>query len=139
MKAPKYLLSELIHDFDSESWAESALATLSLQELQVLAKLLSCPFSGVKHSVIVRLLTHSQLRFKLAPFTDDPLPLANAYRRESLRAMCKKAGMWRSGNKRQLAASLLSWRNQCRLNGQRFLAEMHAHAAARPRQLSFRF
>jgi hypothetical protein len=139
MKAPKYLLSELIHDFDSESWTESALAKLSLQELHVLAKLLSCPSCGVKHSVIVRLLAHRQLRFKLAPFTDDPVPLSNSYRRDSLRDMCKEAGIWRSGNKRQLAAGLLTWRNRCRLNGQKFLAEMQAHAAARPHQLSFTF
>jgi len=44
-----------------------------------------------------------------------------------------------SGNKRQLAAGLLTWRNRCRLNGQKFLAEMHAAITARPRQLELSF
>ncbi len=31
-------------------------------------------------------------------------------RRESLRDMCREAGIWRSGNKRALAAGLINWR-----------------------------
>ena len=139
MKPVTHLFQELVRDVHSQRWNEDDLAKLSTVELHALTKLFSCPSSGVKQSVIVRLLAHRQLRFKLAPFTDDPLPLANAYRRDSLRNMCKEAGIWRSGNKRQLAAGLLTWRNRCRLNGQRFLAEMHAHASARPQQLGFRF
>jgi hypothetical protein len=139
MKPVTHLFQELVRDVHSRRWNEDDLAKLSGVELHALTKLLSCPSSGVKHSVIVRLLAYRQLRFKLAPFSDDPIPLANAYRRESLRDMCKKAGIWRSGNKRQLAAGLLTWRNRCRLNGHRFLADMNAVAAARPRQLSFSF
>lgn len=84
-------------------------------------------------------MAHRHLRFKLARFTDDPLPLADAYRRESLRDMCKEAGIWRSGNKRQLAAGLLTWRNRCRSKGREFLAEMRAAAAGRPHQLELPF
>ena len=139
MKPVTHLFQELVRDVHSQRWNEDELAKLSSVELHALTKLLSCPSSGVKQSVIVRLLAHRQLRFKLNPFADNPLPLADAYRRDSLRAICKEAGIWRSGNKRQLAAGLLTWRNRCRLNGRRFLAEMHAHAAARPHQLSFLF
>ena len=139
MKPVTHLFQELVRDVHSQRWTEDELAKLSGVELHALTKLLSCRSSGAKQSVIVRVLAYRQLRFKLAPFSDDPLPLANAYRRESLRDMCKEAGIWRSGNKRQLAAGLLTWRNRCRLNGQRFLANMNAVTAARPRQLSFSF
>jgi hypothetical protein len=53
---------------------------------------------------IVRLLAQHELRFKLARFTDKPEELAISYRRESLRDMCREAGIWRSGNKRALSA-----------------------------------
>ena len=42
--------------------------------------------------------THRQLRFKLARFADNPEELADSYKRESLRDMCREAGIWRSGN-----------------------------------------
>ena len=139
MKTPKSLLSELIHDFDSQRWNEYELPKLSLRELQVLAKLLGCPFSGAKEILVVRLLAHRQLRFKLARFGDDPAPLMEAYRREALRNMCKEAGIWRSGNKRALAAGLLNWRDRCRLNGQKFYQELQAASQSRPHQLTFHF
>jgi hypothetical protein len=124
MKPVTHLFQELLRDANSERWNEHYLATLSGRELHALTKLFACPSSGVKQAVIVRLLAHRQLRFKLARFSDDPLSLADAYRRESLRDMCKEAGVWQSGNKRQLAAGLLTWRNRCRSQGQKFLAEM---------------
>jgi hypothetical protein len=139
MKTPKSLLSELIHDFDSQRWNEYELPKLLLRELQVLAKLLGCPFSGAKEILVVRLLAHRQLRFKLARFGDDPAPLMEAYGREALRDMCKEAGIWRSGNKRALAAGLLNWRDRCRLNGQKFFAEMQSLSKARLQQLTFHF
>jgi hypothetical protein len=139
MKTPKSLLSELIHDFDSQRWNEYEIPKLFLRELQVLAKLLGCPFSGVKEILVVRLLAHRQLRLKLARFGDDPAPLMEAYRREALRDMCKEAGIWRSGNKRALAAGLLNWRDRCRLNGQKFFAEMQSFSKSRPQQLTFHF
>jgi hypothetical protein len=83
------VFQELVRDVDSQRWNEYELVKLSSVELHALTKLLSCPSSGVKPSVIVRLLAHRQLRFKLSPFSDDPLPLADAYRRDSLRDMCK--------------------------------------------------
>jgi hypothetical protein len=105
MKTPKCLLSELIHDFDSQRGNEYELPKLLLRELQVLAKLLGWPFSGVKEILVVRLLAHRRLRLKLARFGDDPAPLVQAYWREALRDMFREAGIWRSGNKRALAAA----------------------------------
>jgi hypothetical protein len=92
-----------------------------------------------KEALIVRVLAQRELRFKLARFTDNPEELAISYRRESLRDMCREAGIWRSGNKRALSAGLLNWRDRCRARGQAFLAEMQSLAKDRPQQLTFRF
>ena len=93
---------------------------LSLRELQALAKLLGCPSYGTKEMLVIRLLAQRELRFKLARFTDNPDELASSYRRESLRDMCREAGIWRSGNKRALSAGLLNWRNDAAHKGRHF-------------------
>jgi hypothetical protein len=139
MNTSKALFSELVYDFRSERWNEVELTKLSLRELQSLAKLLGCPSYGIKGALIVRVLAQRQLRFKLARFAENPDQLANSYLREALRDMCREAGIWRSGNKRALAAVLLNWRDRCRARGQSFLAEMQSLAKERPRQLTFRF
>src|ERR1700738_664241 len=105
MNTTKALFSELVYDFQSERWNEFELPKLSLRELQTLAKLLGSPSYGTKETLIVRLLAQRELRFKLSRFTDNPEELAISYRRESLRDMCRKAGIWRSGNKRFRQAS----------------------------------
>jgi hypothetical protein len=114
MKTTKALFFELMYDFQSERWNEFELPKLSLRELVALAKLLGCAFCGSKETVIVRLLAQRELRLKLARFTDNGEELANCYKRESLRDMCREAGIWRSGNKRALSAGLLNWRDRCR-------------------------
>ena len=100
--------------------------------------MLSCSCIS-KETVIVRLLAQRELRLKLARFTDNPEELAISYKRESLRDMCREAGIWRSGNKRALSAGLLNWHDRCCARGQAFLAEMRSLAKDRPQQLSFRF
>ena len=135
MKTTKALFFELMYDFQSERWNEFELPKLSLRGLLALAKLLGCPSCGSKEAVTVRLLAHRELRLKLARFADNPEELANSYQRESLRDMCREAGIWRSGNKRALSAGLLNWRAR----GQAFLAEMRLLTKDRPQQLSFRF
>ena len=62
MKAIKALFFELMYDFQSERWNEFELVKLSLRELLALAKLLGCPSSGSKETVIVRLLAQRELR-----------------------------------------------------------------------------
>ena len=97
MKNTKALFFELMYDFQSERWNEFELPKLSLRELLALAKLLGCPSCGSKKAVTVRLLAHRELRLKLSRFADNPEELANSYQRESLRDMCREAGIWRSG------------------------------------------
>ena len=108
MNTGKALFSELVYDFQSERWNEFELPKLSLRELQTLAKLLGSPSYGAKETLIVRLLAQRELRFKLARFTDNPEKLAISYKRETLRDMCREAGIWRSGYKRALSAGLLN-------------------------------
>jgi hypothetical protein len=97
MKSTKALLFELIYDFRSERWNEFELPKLSLRELLVLADLLGGPSCGNKDTLIIRLLAQGELRFKLSHFTDNPEKLAISYKRETLRDMCREAGIWRSG------------------------------------------
>jgi hypothetical protein len=139
MKITRALFFEPMYDFRSERWNEFELLKLSSRELLALAKLLGGPSCGSKETVIVRLLAQRELRLKLARFTDNPEELANSYRRDSLRDMCREAGIWRSGAKRALSAGLLNWRDRCRARGQAFLAQMQSLAKDRPQQLSFRF
>ena len=139
METTKALFYELMYDFQSERWNEFELPKLALRELLALAKLLGCPSCGSKEAVIVRLLANRELRLKLARFADNPEELANSYQRESLRDVCREAGIWRSGKKRALSAGLLNWRDRCRARGQEFLTEMRSLAKDRPQQLSFRF
>jgi hypothetical protein len=139
MKTTKALFFELMYDFLSERWSEFELPKLSLRELLGLAKLLGCPSCGSKEKVIIRLLAQRELRLKLSRFTDNPEELANSYKRESLRDMCREADIWRSGNKRALSAGLLNWRDRGRARGQAFLAQMQSLSRDRPQQLSFRF
>ena len=116
MNTTKALFSELVYDFQSERWNEFELSKLSTRELQALAKLLGCPSYGTKEALIVRLLAQRELRFKLARFKDNPEELAISYRRESLRDMCREAGIWRQATTRsfgrtpQLARSAPSTR-----------------------------
>jgi hypothetical protein len=90
---PKALFSELLHDSHSQRWSEFELPKLSLGELQALCKLLGCPSYGTKETLVVRLLAQRALRLKLAPFIDNPAELAASMRRESLRDMCREAGI----------------------------------------------
>ena len=139
MKNTKALFFELMYDFQSERWNEFELPKLSLRELLALAKLLGCPSCASKEAVTFRLLAHRKLRLKLSRLADNAEELANSYKRESLRDMCREAGIWRSGNKRALAAGLLNWRDRCRARGQAFLAEMRSLAKVQPQQLTLRF
>jgi len=136
MNTTKALFSELVYDFKSERSNEFELSKLSLRELQTLAKLLDCASYGTVETLVVRLLAQRELRVKLARFTDNPDELASSYQRESLRDMCREAGIWRSGNKRALSAGLLNWRDRCRAQGQAFSAEIQSVSKDRPQQLT---
>lgn len=129
------LCHELYRNFDHSGWNEDDLATLPGKELVFLAKNLGLAHSGTKEKLIVRILSCRIVRARLAPFTDDPSPVAEKFKRESLRWMCEQANLWKSGNKIQLAAVLLRWRNQCRKAGQKYLQECIDHTRSQPLQL----
>ena len=135
----KALFSELLYDSHSARWTEFELPKLSLGELQALCKLLGCLVMAPRKPSSVRLLAQRALRLKLAPFTDNAAELAASMRREALRDMCREAGIWRSGNKRALAAGLINWRDRCRARGKAFFTEMQSVSKSRPQQLTLRF
>jgi len=112
---------------------------LPVRRLSNLCKLLGCPCYGTKETLVVRLLAQRALRLKLATFADNPAEFAASMRRESLRDMCREAGIWRSGNKRALAAGLINWRDRCRARGKAFLTELQSVSKSRPQQLTLRF
>lgn len=133
-----HLLAELTFNFDSERWNEWDLALLTSEELEALAMLLNCPRTGPKERLIVKLLATRQLRFKLTTFPctlEGARLLAGQKRREDLKAMAAEAGTWKSGNKVQLAASLISWRDRCRAAGTRFFEEQKRLAESKGVQL----
>jgi hypothetical protein len=129
------LFTKLVFDAQSELWNEFDLPRLRAVELQTLAQLVGAPKSGSKEKVSIRILAIRQVRLKLQPFADDVQAVAAAFRKEALKHMAREAGLWRSGNKTQLAAVLLSWRQRARAEGQKLLDQLCAASRQRPRQL----
>lgn len=130
------LFAHLVFHADSELWDEYELPRLSLVQLRTLARLWGAPHSGTKEKVVVRILAVRAVRVRLAPFADDLEALASAFRKEALKHMAREAGLWRSGNKRQLAIALINWRARARQNGQQLLDRILELSRAQPRQLN---
>lgn len=133
------LFWHLVYNADSEQWNEDMLAHFTTKHLQALALMWGAPKSGTKATVIVRILATRQTRLKIARYKSDATAtheLSSAYLKCDLKQMCREAGLWRSGNKVQLAATLLSWRNRCRINGAHILERIKREVAGSPRQLT---
>ena len=134
------LFNELIWNFDHEGWNEWDIPKLKLKEIQFLCCALGAPKSGTKEKISIRLLAVRQVRLKISkyPATEDGIAAMVAdFPKEPLKWMAKESGLWRSGNKKQLAVVLLNWRTRSRAEGQKFLDQAFAAAATAPRQLSF--
>lgn len=129
------LCTALYQDINHPSWHEYELEKLPARELEFLCRMFGCAKSGNKYKVALRLMMIRRARFDLAKFTDDPHELAAAFKRSRLRQICEIGNLWKSGNKTQLAAVILQWRNQCRLDGQRFLQECIAYGKSVPKQM----
>lgn len=134
------LFNELLWNFDHEGWNEWDIPKLKLKEIQFLCQALGAPKSGTKEKISVRLLAVRQVRMKVSKYDhseEGVAALVGDYPKEALKWMAKEAGLWRSGNKKQLAVVLLNWRNKVRSDGRKFLDQAFAAAAKAPRQLSF--
>ncbi len=134
------LFNELLHNFDHEGWNEWDIPKLKLKEIQFLCCALGAPKSGTKEKISIRLLAVRQVRMKISkyPATDEGVYLLVAdYPKEALKWMAKEAGLWRSGNKKQLGVVLLMWREKARVTGRKFLDQAFSAAAKATRQLSF--
>lgn len=129
------LCQQLYQDYNHQGWNEWDLQKLPLADLRFLCHCAGIAYSGTKEKVIVRLLASRICRIELSKFADDPAPVAEAFSRDRLRWMCMQNNLWKSGNKKALAACLLMWRNRCRLEGQKFLNACIAASKTRAQQL----
>lgn len=111
------------------------LSLLKKMELKALAHLMNSPVSGNIATLTNRLVDVYDLRKQLGFYDEDPQELVNDFKRKELHEMCKRAKIWRSGNKYALAVSLLRWRNRCRRDGQRTFRESMAALKNSPRQM----
>jgi hypothetical protein len=118
-----FLCRKLYKDFHHQGWNEDDLAKLPAKELVFLCHMAGVAHSGTRAEIIVRLLSLRLVRLELSPFKDEASEVANVFKRDRLRWMCVQANLWKSGSKIQLAAVLLKWRNQCRLDGQKYFQE----------------
>jgi hypothetical protein len=132
------LFNELLHDFDHPAWEDESTPNITLAEIQFLCRALGAPKSGTKERVWVRLCAIRQVRAKISKYHGDAEieSLVNDFPKISLRRMAKEAGVWRSGNKRQLAITLLNWRTRARQQGSAFVQEQFAQAKKQPHQLA---
>lgn len=139
---PTHLFHELLYAWDHRGWNEDDLAKLPTAEIQDLARVLSAPISGPKNKVIIRLLKTRHVRTVLSKYTctdEGVAQLVEAMSRKELQLLAKMMCVWRSGNKKQLAITLLQWRDRARMEGQKFTDAMLAAARRAPRQLAFEF
>lgn len=138
MKAPSKLFHDLAFNADHEGWNDFDVPTLSMLELRTLCLLLGAPKSGTKEKVSTRLLAVRIVRQRLKKYSHDQEGVGAVmadWKKEQLKWMAKEAGIWRSGNKRQLAIGLLNWRTRCRAEGQKVLVQLLAASPERPRQM----
>jgi hypothetical protein len=133
------LCHRLYHDFDHEGWNEYDLAILPGEELVFLCRVMGIPDYGNKQTRIVRLLSLRICRKELAKFGSDYTALQEvvaSFKKSRLHWMATQACLWKSGTKIQLAQVLLNWRNKCRHDGQKYLAECDAFARQVGQQLA---
>jgi hypothetical protein len=100
---------------------EDRLEKLTGRELRSVAMILGVGPSGTKTKLKERILNCWSVRVALAGFTSDDQtqidPIVKTYQRRDLWTFCNRTHNWKSGNKRQLAACLLTWRARCRQKG----------------------
>jgi len=121
-----------------EKWRLERLLQLKKAELKGLALLLSAPTGGTRQVLAERLLDIYNLRIVLNRYGKDPDDLVRDFKRRDLYKMCKRAKIFKSGNKRLLAAGLLNWRNRCRTKGQKVLHQCRKEGVELPKQFSLK-
>lgn len=119
-------------------WCIDELKILPGKYLQALCIVMGIPKSGTKTKLLDRLLSTAEVRKALADFKPQPqqqslseiiqnpnfsgendsvLKLANAYKGEELKALCKKVRAFAGSTKYAMAASLLNWKIQSSKKG----------------------
>lgn len=137
----------------SFEWTNDQLSCCSLNELEILARMLGIAFSGSKQRRIERLMTTLAVRRELATWCDmqdiqhhivldlQIKDLCARYSRARLVSLCKAVDLPAYLNKYALVTALLNWRNTCRERGadftRHFQAEIQRVKHQRPKQLLF--
>lgn len=131
-KPHKTLFRRLLRN---EGWSARSLSRLYGRELEALSLLLGIAKSGTIAKKASRLWFAYKLRQVLSRYDDDPNILAADFRAKELRYLAKTVGTYCWLNKRGIAASLLNWRNRCRLRGQLAYEDAMAELNKCPKQL----
>jgi hypothetical protein len=84
------------------------LEPLNKEYLQSLAIALGFPKSGTKDQISARIMDLKSLRDEISVLT-EPEHFTERWSKPELKDMAAKAKVWKSGNKRQLAISLMTW------------------------------
>ena len=103
-----------------EPWTGETLGKLPTRELRLVAQILAAPYSLPRQKLIDRLLATHRIRNDISAYSSDEEAIAEmwvSFTGSELKAMCAEMKLWRSGNKRQLAACLLNWRDRSRSQG----------------------
>lgn len=100
--------------------AKSLASKLTTKEFDALNESMGFPISGTKQERIDRFMKLYEIRDRIKDYAatyEGARALSHVYKRADLYQMAKDMKGWKSGNKLQLAASLLSWRDRTRYNG----------------------
>src|SRR5215831_1623142 len=93
---------------DPRDWTAADLAEMRAAELAGLCRLMGIPHSGPKPGKIARLIDAADLRGILATY-DTPDAMTPFFSGATLRALCKRAGVYAGSTKYSMAAALINW------------------------------
>ena len=124
-----WLFEQLTRSDDPALWTAESISRLPKTELVYVARIMGAPKSLPRDSLIHRIVLYRQIRCKISAYDCDDIGVAElmtSYLGKELKAMCKSARLYRSGNKRTHATVLLQWRERGRAEGYKEWLEIEA-------------
>lgn len=116
-------------DITSDIVPGELLARYSGRELEALCSVLNISKSGTKAKKIQNIIATMRLRDRISRETVDSL--MEKYKARQLKDMVRTAKGFLGGNKKQLAISLINWREKQRFMGKKYIAQHKQWMAAR--------
>lgn len=108
---------------------EEILNKYKARELADLAYILNVATSGVKKKKIQTIINAMRMRERLAAETIDSLTVK--YSGKQLKSLIRSIHGYLGGNKMQMSATLINWRNRARFMGKQRLAQASQYAYGR--------